>query len=94
MERSEHVLLAGRGAEAFAAQQGLEIVDPAYFYTPERWESLQRAKKRDSLAHLAAPNHTASLVSEQQRKDQRTRQKIEDYFYIFVPLLHFRIQNT
>jgi beta-aspartyl-peptidase (threonine type) len=70
MERSEHVLLAGRGAETFAAQQGLEIVDPAYFYTPERWESLQRAKKRDSLAHLAAPNHTASLVSEQQRKDR------------------------
>ena len=37
MEKSEHVLLSGRGAEAFAASQGIEIVDPSYFYTPERW---------------------------------------------------------
>ena len=70
MERSEHVLLTGRGAEAFAAQQGLVIVDPSYFYTPERWESLQRAKKRDSLASLSTPNHTASFFTEQQRKDR------------------------
>ena len=52
MEKSEHVLLSGRGAEAFAASQGIEIVDPSYFYTPERWKGLQRAKQRDSLDQL------------------------------------------
>ncbi|MFM7645111.1 MAG: isoaspartyl peptidase/L-asparaginase family protein [Sphingomonadales bacterium] len=67
MERSEHVLLAGRGAELFAQQQGLVMVDPSYFYTPERWESLQRAKKRDSLANLGVPNHSASSLQEQQK---------------------------
>ena len=40
---SEHVLLAGHGAEAFAAAQGLELVDPSYFHTQARYEQWQRA---------------------------------------------------
>ncbi len=47
MEQSEHVMLAGTGAEVFAAEQGLDIVDPAYFYTQKRFESFQRAKGVD-----------------------------------------------
>ena len=43
LEKSEHVLLAGRGAEEFAARQGLETVAPDYFRTEARWRSLQRA---------------------------------------------------
>lgn len=42
LEHSEHVLLTGKGAEQFAAEQGLEIAEPSYFYTKRRWESLQR----------------------------------------------------
>jgi len=47
MEISEHVMLAGHGAEVFAAQEGLEIVDPSYFYTQKRFESFQKAKGVD-----------------------------------------------
>lgn len=36
MEQTRHVLLIGPGAERFAQSQGLEIVDPSYFQTPER----------------------------------------------------------
>ena len=43
MERSEHVLLSGKGANDFATEQGLETVDPSYFYTEERHSALQRA---------------------------------------------------
>lgn len=43
MEKSEHVMLAGEGASRFAAEVGLEIVDPSYFFTEERYRSLQRA---------------------------------------------------
>jgi asparaginase (EC 3.5.1.1) len=43
MENSPHVLFIGAGAEAFAAEQGLEQVAPDFFSTPERWEQLQRA---------------------------------------------------
>lgn len=52
MEKSPHVMLSGKGAEQFAKEQGLVIVDPSYFYTPERWRSLQRALERDSLEKL------------------------------------------
>jgi len=47
MEHSSHVLLAGSGAEAFAAEQGVEMVDPAYFFTQDRWDSLQKAKEKE-----------------------------------------------
>ncbi len=43
LERSEHVLLSGKGANDFAVEQGLESVDPQYFYTEGRYQSLQRA---------------------------------------------------
>lgn len=44
MEKSDHVLLTGEGANTFAKEQGIETVDPQYFYTNSRWESLQKAK--------------------------------------------------
>ncbi len=47
MERSEHVLMAGPGAEAFAASQGLELVDPSYFSTEFRRAQLKRAQAAD-----------------------------------------------
>lgn len=49
MEKSPHVLLSGKGADEFARANGLEMVDPSYFYTPERWRGLQRIRERDSL---------------------------------------------
>ncbi|SHG28215.1 beta-aspartyl-peptidase (threonine type) [Salegentibacter echinorum] len=48
MENSEHVMLSGKGAEAFAKEQDIELVAPAYFYTDKRFKSLQRLKKRNS----------------------------------------------
>lgn len=47
MEKSPHVMMTGKGAEAFAKQSGLEIVHPSYFYTEERWQALQKAKKEE-----------------------------------------------
>lgn len=41
MEKSEHVMMVGRGAELFATRAGLEVVDPTYFWTERRWKSLQ-----------------------------------------------------
>ncbi len=47
MVNSEHVMLSGTGAEAFAADQELEIVEPSYFFTERRKKSLERAIKRE-----------------------------------------------
>ena len=47
MEKSDHVLLTGSGAEDFAKEQGLELVDTSYFFTERRWKSLQNAIKKE-----------------------------------------------
>lgn len=47
MTDSDHVMLSGKGASIFAKEKGLEIVDPSYFYTENRFKSLQRIKDRE-----------------------------------------------
>ena len=47
MTDSDHVMLSGAGASIFAKEKGLEIVDPSYFYTERRFQSLQRIKERE-----------------------------------------------
>ncbi len=47
MVNSEHVMMAGKGAEIFAKQQEMEIVDPDYFYTESRYKSLKRIKESE-----------------------------------------------
>ncbi len=47
MEKSPHVMLTGKGASEFAAEQGLEIVDPSYFREESRYRELQRALERE-----------------------------------------------
>lgn len=69
MERSKHVMMTGKGAETFAREAGLEIVDPSYFYTEDRWQGLQRARKLDStrqqLDHADTAATSAKLGAEQ-----------------------------
>ncbi|MBO9659890.1 MAG: isoaspartyl peptidase/L-asparaginase [Chitinophagaceae bacterium] len=75
MEKSPHVMMAGKGAEQFAAQQGLEIVDPSYFFTEERWKGLQRAKRLDSLEQLkktdSLSKKDASLLKQPENRDYK-----------------------
>jgi len=46
MEKSPHVMMMGHGAEAFAASQGIETAEDAYFHTDYRWGQYQDAKAR------------------------------------------------
>jgi len=50
MEKSPHVMMAGHGAELFATQVGLEIVDPSYFWTERRWKELQQELMKEGTA--------------------------------------------
>ena len=47
MEKSPHVMMIGDGAEKFAAEQKIELVDPKYFFTQERWDDLQKILERE-----------------------------------------------
>ena len=66
MMKSEHVMLIGQGAETFAVEQGLEIVDPSYFYTQHRWDQLQKAiaKERVLRDHDVDPGTPLSDLDE------------------------------
>jgi L-asparaginase / beta-aspartyl-peptidase len=44
MEKSGHVMMDSEGAEAFAKENGIELVDRKYFFTQERWDALQKIK--------------------------------------------------
>ncbi len=62
LEKSDHVLLTSKGADQFAKEQGLEIVDSSYFKTERRWNSLQRileeeAKDKRVLSELSENKH-------------------------------------
>ncbi len=49
MQKSEHVMLYGAGAEEFAKGLGYEMMDTSYFYTQNRYESLQRVLEKEKL---------------------------------------------
>jgi beta-aspartyl-peptidase (threonine type) len=74
MTNSPHVMLAGAGASKFAREQGLEIVDPGYFYTERRFNELQEILKKekngtvgccalDKNGNLAAGTSTGGMAN-------------------------------
>lgn len=76
MEKSPHVLMIGDGAEIFAKEQKIELVDEKYFLTKPRQEGLQKLKdeekqkaaagekkvsKTDEPLSKAAPNRIGTV---------------------------------
>ena len=57
MDRSPHVMMVGDGAEAFAKEQGVELVDPAWFRTEKRWQQLQQRLREDAAKQAALDPH-------------------------------------
>jgi beta-aspartyl-peptidase (threonine type) len=72
MEKSRHVLLAGRGAERFARAHGLQLVPESYFATQSRLAALRKklvghhgtvgAVARDANGNLAAATSTGGYT--------------------------------
>lgn len=53
MDKSNHVMMVGDGAEMFAMEQGIALVDPAYFRTEKRWKALQKALQDERQAQAS-----------------------------------------
>lgn len=47
MLHSPHVMLSGPGAEQFARDQGLDMVDPSYFLEEKRLEQLKKIQEKE-----------------------------------------------
>jgi beta-aspartyl-peptidase (threonine type) len=61
MEQSSSVMLAGTGAEDFAAGCGFSFVPQSYFYTPERWQQLERIRAGDSNLSALTISHLGTV---------------------------------
>jgi beta-aspartyl-peptidase (threonine type) len=64
MEKSEHVMMIGDGAEKFAAEQKIELVDPKYFRTQHRWDALQQVLKEEAEKKKAETAKPGSAFTE------------------------------
>lgn len=58
MNNSPHVFMIGSGAEQFAREQGLEMVDPSYFYDAKRHQQLKRIQEREKDQGALRPGDT------------------------------------
>ncbi|NQV42470.1 MAG: isoaspartyl peptidase/L-asparaginase [Candidatus Marinimicrobia bacterium] len=62
MSNSPHVMLAGKGAEAFAKEQSIDSVGSEYFWTQHRWDQLKN--KQASLKEKVGDKHgTVGVVA-------------------------------
>lgn len=70
MERTPYVMLAGPGADTFAAKAGLPRMPPSYFFTEMRWQELLGVLKQSGkpipprpAGVPKPPNHERSALS-------------------------------
>ncbi|HET7562768.1 MAG TPA: isoaspartyl peptidase/L-asparaginase [Rhodanobacteraceae bacterium] len=63
MEHSEHVMLAGAGAEAFARTQDIALVAAAYFHTDKRRRELQDALRQSAAGEEVDHYGTVGAVA-------------------------------
>jgi L-asparaginase / beta-aspartyl-peptidase len=64
MEKSPHVMMSGAGAEKFAADQNIELVEEKYFWTQHRWDALQNILKQEKEKAAEPTKKVGALEAE------------------------------
>lgn len=82
MERTDHILLAGNGANEFARQMNVEFADDAYFYTEHRYEQLIKARDEGivQLDHTANEPHIIGETEQVHSGDHKSQAPIRKPF--------------
>ncbi len=73
MEKSEHVMLTGDGAEKFARQQGFDLVANEYFQTDFRRKQLEKAKAKEAGKPTSSLTEPGLPLTEQDHFTRTTR---------------------
>jgi beta-aspartyl-peptidase (threonine type) len=71
MEKSEHVMLSGKGAEEYAKLNGLEIVNPSYFFNQKRFDQLQKIKNTEKTQLDHTEDGEGYLIDPEKLKDSK-----------------------
>ena len=83
MQRSQHVLLMGKGAEKFAKASGCDIEKESYFFDQKRWEQFQKIKQSEKveLDHGSGNKPPAKLTLDPSPSEkEKGRGQIEKQF--------------
>ncbi|KUG06663.1 isoaspartyl peptidase/L-asparaginase family protein [Solirubrum puertoriconensis] len=89
MEKSEHVMMVGPGAEQFAKEKGLQIVEPNYFYTEARYNQLQKAIAKEQGAvpdQLNTPTKPAAPATESKKVKAKQKAGGKPQSYLEPPI--------
>ncbi|MDQ3800274.1 MAG: isoaspartyl peptidase/L-asparaginase [Acidobacteriota bacterium] len=76
MERTPHVLLAGRGADEFAREMQVEFEDDQYFYTEFRYQQLLKAREAGRI-QLDHTKSELGLIEKEIGRDEDLKSEIE-----------------
>ena len=79
MEKSPHVMMIGDGAEKFAAEQNVELVDPKYFFTQERFDALQKILEQEKQEQKKKEMETKSATETKEKKSSEVKLSEEPY---------------
>jgi len=63
MDKSPHVMMIGDGAEEFAKENNMEMVDNSYFITPERLQQYQKLKEAHDKKSKEEKHGTVGCVA-------------------------------
>lgn len=69
MQKTEHILLAGEGAEEFAHQMKVEFADDEYFFTEHRYRQLLKAIEEGKVKL----DHSAKAKDETKHEEKKTK---------------------
>lgn len=70
LERTEHILLAGDGAEEFARQMRVETADDAYFFTEQRYQQLLKARETGNVQLDHAKSVESQVLKAESQKSR------------------------
>lgn len=73
MEKSPHVMMTGDGAEQFAKEQKIDIVDEKYFFTQERWDGLQQVLKEEKVKEKESVKKPGTVSAGPATQEPRNR---------------------
>ncbi|MBL1180994.1 MAG: isoaspartyl peptidase/L-asparaginase [Bacteroidetes bacterium] len=71
MEKSAHVLLMGTGAEEFAKEKGIELVEESYFFDEMRWKQFQKIKEIQKIQLDHSDDKEEMINPEEPFKDEK-----------------------
>jgi L-asparaginase / beta-aspartyl-peptidase len=71
MDKSPHVMMAGKGAEKFASMNGCTVVKPSYFFTQDRWNDIMKIRKADSLKILKEKGGKKASLMQPENTDSK-----------------------